>query len=163
MAPSPRSLISRLPPWRPGSWVETLPAAGAVPATPNNPFGVSGPLTAEGRPNQSSYQIDETREDGFGSSLASKFWRGKIDVLLSYRRETAEKERLTTNELKGPITYDSKAYGVVVDTPIKGLRAYANQSRNSKINFATDLELAFLEALGRTERLTNAQVLDLPP
>jgi outer membrane receptor for ferric coprogen and ferric-rhodotorulic acid len=114
---------------------------GAVPPTPNNPFGVSGPLTAEGRPNQSSYQIDETRENGFGSSLASKFWKNRIDVLLSYRRETAEQERLTTNELKGPITYDSKAYGVVVDTPLKGLRAYANQSRNSKINFATDRDI----------------------
>jgi hypothetical protein len=114
---------------------------GAVPPTVNNPFGVSGPLTADGRPNQSSYQIDETRENGYGSSLASKFWQGKIDALLSYRRETAEQERLTTNELKGPITYDSKAYGVVVDTPIKGLRAYANQSRNSKINFATDRDI----------------------
>ena len=114
---------------------------GAVARTPNNPFGVSGPLTAEGRPNQSTYQIDETREDGFGSSLASKFWRGKIDVLLSYRRETAEQERLTTNELKGPITYDSKAYGLVVDTPLKGLRAYANRSQNSKINFATDRDI----------------------
>lgn len=114
---------------------------GAVAATANNPFGVSGPLTAEGRPNQSSYQIDETRESGFGSSLASKFWRGKIDVLLSYRRETAEQERLTTNELKGPITYDSKAYGVVVDTPVTGLRAYANLSQNSKINFATDRDI----------------------
>ncbi|MBI5692087.1 MAG: hypothetical protein HZC55_18560 [Verrucomicrobia bacterium] len=114
---------------------------GAVPATANNPFGVSGPLTADGRPNQSSYQIDETRENGFGSSLASKFWKGKIDVLLSYRRETAEQERLTTTELKGPITYDSQAYGVVVDTPIKGLRAYANRSQNSKINFATDRDI----------------------
>jgi len=120
---------------------DTAAYPGAVAPTPNNPFGVSGPLTAEGRPNQSSYQIDETREDGFGSSLASKFWKGKIDVLLSYRRETAERERLTTNELKGPITYDSKAYGVVLDTPIKGLRAYANQSMNSRINFATDRDI----------------------
>ncbi len=114
---------------------------GAVTRTANNPYGVSGPLTADGRPNQSSYQIDETREDGFGSSLASKFWSNRVDVLVSYRRETAEQERLTTNELKGPITYDSLAYGVVVDTPIPGLRAYANRSRNSKINFATDRDI----------------------
>jgi hypothetical protein len=114
---------------------------GAVSPTANNPFGVSGPLTADGRPNQSSYQIDETRENGFGSSLASKFWQNRIDVLVSYRRETAEQERLTTAELKGPISYDSLAYGVVVDTPIKGLRAYANRSQNSKINFATDRDI----------------------
>ncbi len=114
---------------------------GAVARTANNPYGVSGPLTADGRPNQSSYQIDETRESGWGSSLASKFWKNRIDVLTSYRRETAEQERLTTNELKGPITYDSLAYGIVVDTPVKGLRAYANRSRNSKINFATDRDI----------------------
>ncbi|MBL9200014.1 MAG: TonB-dependent receptor [Opitutaceae bacterium] len=114
---------------------------GAVTPTASNPFGVSGPLTADGRPNQSSYQIDETRENGFGSSLASKFWKNRIDVLVSYRRETAEQERLTTAELKGPITYDSLAYGIVVNTPIKGLRAYANRSQNSKINFATDRDI----------------------
>lgn len=114
---------------------------GAVAPTANNPFGVSGPLTADGRPNQSSYQIDETRESGWGSSLASKFWRNRIDVLTSYRRENAEQERLTTNVLRGPITYDSLAYGIVVDTPVKGLRAYANRSRNSKINFATDRDI----------------------
>ncbi len=33
----------------------------------------------------------------------------------------------------------------------------------SKVNLATDLELAFLSALGRMERLTNAECQALPP
>jgi fructose-bisphosphate aldolase class II len=33
----------------------------------------------------------------------------------------------------------------------------------SKVNIATDLELAVLEALGREERMTNAECLALPP
>lgn len=33
----------------------------------------------------------------------------------------------------------------------------------SKVNIATDLEIALLEALGRTERMTNAEVMALPP
>jgi fructose-bisphosphate aldolase class II len=32
----------------------------------------------------------------------------------------------------------------------------------SKVNIATDLEIALLEALGRTERLTNAECKALP-
>lgn len=118
---------------------------GAYPGgrtpTATNPFGLTGPLTADGRPNQSTYQIDETREDGWGASLASKYWGGRIDTLLSYRLETAEQERLTTAEIKGPIEYDSKAFGAVIDTPIKGLRVYANHALNSKINFATDRDI----------------------
>jgi fructose-bisphosphate aldolase class II len=33
----------------------------------------------------------------------------------------------------------------------------------SKVNIATDLEIALLEALGRTERLSNAECKALPP
>src|SRR5262249_24805085 len=33
----------------------------------------------------------------------------------------------------------------------------------SKVNIATDLEIALLEALGRTERMNNAECKALPP
>lgn len=120
---------------------DTAAYPGAVTPTENNPYGVSGPLTADGRPNQSSYQIDETREEGVGASFASKYWGGRIDTLFSYRLESAEQERLTTNELKGPIDYDSTAFGIVANTPIEGVRFYANHAVNSKINFATDRDI----------------------
>jgi hypothetical protein len=122
--------------------LSTAAQPGAVAPTPNNPYGLGGAVDAVGHPiNASHYQIDETQEHGWGGSLASKFWKGHLDTLVSYRRETAKAIRLTTTEVKGPITYDSKAFGVVVDTPVKGLRAYANQSINSKIAFNTDRDI----------------------
>ncbi len=122
--------------------MDTAAYADAVPKTARNPYGLSGPIDADGySTNPSYYQIDETQERGWGGSLASKFWRGHVDTLLSYRRETAKAVQLTTTKTKGPVSYDSKAYGFVADTPLKGVRFYVNRSQNSKIAFNTDRDI----------------------
>ena len=76
-----------------------------------------------------------------GASLSSSFWKGRIDTMVGLRSETASTIRVTTLVSKGPISYDSRTFGLVADTPLRGIRAYASYSTNSKINFTTDRDV----------------------
>ena len=120
---------------------DTQVAPGTVPATPNNPLGLGGPLNALGQPTSTAFSDDDTTEKGWGTGFTSSFWKGRIDTLIGLRFENAETVRTTTTVSKGPIDYASRTFGVVFDTPVRGLRGYANLSANSKINFATDRDV----------------------
>jgi hypothetical protein len=114
---------------------------GAVPATAANPWGLSGPTDATGMPTSTAYTWDNTVEEGWGGNFASKFWRGHIDTLISYRHEEAIRERFTTAQVTGPFGYDCIALGLVADTPIRGIRLYANRSTNYQIAFSTTRDI----------------------
>ena len=114
---------------------------GARPATAANPLGLSGPIDAVTGRSTSSYTLDDTHERSLGFSTFSSFWHGRIDTMAGFRFETADTIRITTTEAKGPVDYDSTTLGVVVNTPIKGIRAFANYATNAKINFATDRDI----------------------
>lgn len=114
---------------------------GAVPATAGNPEGLGGPLNALGQPTSGAFANDDTNEKGYGTSFSSSYWKGRIDTLVGLRFENAETIRTTTTVFKGPIDYGSKTYGVVFDTPVKGIRGYINYAVNQKINFATDRDV----------------------
>jgi len=120
-------------------WARTT-SPSAVPPTAGNPQGISGPINAAGQPTSSSY-VDRTPEEGWGTNFASKFWKGRIDTMASYTQQTSEYARLTTGLRRGPISYDSKAFGAVVDTPIQGVRVFANHAVNSKVNFNIDRDI----------------------
>lgn len=120
---------------------DTQVTPGTVPATPMNPDGLGGPLNALGQPTSTAFSNDDTTEKGWGTGFTSSFWRGRIDTLVGLRFENAETIRTTTTVARGPIDYSSRTFGVVFDTPLRGLRGYANFSRNSKINFATDRDI----------------------
>lgn len=114
----------------------------AVPPTPTNPMGLSGPINAStGMSTITGYFLDDTRETSNGVSLFSEWWRGRIDTMFGYRAEEASTYRVNTDVRRGPISYDSMTAGTVFDTPIKGLRVSLNYSTNAKINFATDRDI----------------------
>ncbi len=121
--------------------------AGAVPKTDANPMGLSGPINTTstalpvGAPSSTIYTLDDTLEKSVGASLSSSFWKGRIDTMVGLRSETASTIRVTTLVSKGPLSYDSRTFGVVGDTPVRGVRAYASYSTNSKINFTTDRDV----------------------
>ncbi|MBI5690428.1 MAG: TonB-dependent receptor plug domain-containing protein [Verrucomicrobia bacterium] len=115
---------------------------GAVPATPANPWGFSGPLNpATGASTVTGYYHEETIERSHGFSLFSEWWKGRIDTMAGYRAEEASYLRSTTGQKRGPITYDSLTAGAVIDTPVKGLRVSVNYSTNAKINFDTTRDI----------------------
>ena len=120
---------------------DTSVAPGTVPATAMNPLGLGGPLNSLGQPTSTAFSDDDTTEKGWGTGFTSSFWKGRIDTLVGLRFESAETVRTTTTVARGPIDYASRTYGVVFDTPLPGLRGYANLSRNAKINFATDRDV----------------------
>ncbi len=120
---------------------DTSVAPGTVPATPMNPEGLGGPLNALGQPTSTAFSNDDTTEKGWGTGFTSSFWKGRIDTLVGLRFENAGTVRTTTTIARGPIDYASRTFGVVFDTPLRGLRGYANLSRNAKINFATDRDV----------------------
>jgi outer membrane receptor protein involved in Fe transport len=112
--------------------------AGAVTPTRNNPMGLSGPINATtGESTVTGYFMDDTRETSYGVALFSEWWKGRIDTMVGYRAEEAEAFRVNTGLKRGPITYDSLTTGLVFDTPVRGLRGYANFATNAKINFDT--------------------------
>jgi len=57
------------------------------------------------------------------------------------RFEQADTVRTTTGVARGPIDYDSSTFGVVFDTPVKGLRGYVSYATNAKINFDTNRDI----------------------
>ena len=121
--------------------------AGGVPATAANPMGMTGPINTTpttlpiGAPTSTIYTLEDTTEKSTGFSLASSFWQGRIDTMVGLRSETADTIRVTTLVSKGPISYDSRTYGIVADTPVRGIRVYGSYSTNSKINFTTDRDV----------------------
>jgi outer membrane receptor protein involved in Fe transport len=120
---------------------DTSVAPRTVPATPMNPEGLGGPVNALGQPTSTAFSNDDTTEKGWGTGFTSSFWQGRIDTLIGLRFENASTVRTTTTVARGPIDYASRTYGVVFDTPLRGLRGYLNLSRNAKINFATDRDV----------------------
>ena len=115
---------------------------GAVPRTPTNPYGFSGPINpATGLSTVAGYYHDDTDERSQGFSLFSEWWKGRIDTMAGYRSEEAVYRRVTTNVRRGPITYDSLTTGAVIDTPVKGVRLSLNYSTNAKINFDTTRDI----------------------
>ncbi len=115
---------------------------GAVPRTPTNPYGFSGPINpATGLSTVAGYYHDDTDERSQGFSLFSEWWKGRIDTMAGYRSEEAVYRRVTTDVRRGPITYDSLTTGAVVDTPVKGVRLSLNYSTNAKINFDTTRDI----------------------
>ena len=114
---------------------------GAVPATANNPLGISGAINPATGQISASYIKDDTNEKSSGFSVFSSWWKGRIDTMAGFRFETADTVRLTTGVAKGPISYDSTTLGLVVDTPFKGVRGYANYATNAKIAFGTDTDI----------------------
>lgn len=114
--------------------------ADAVPRTPGNPMGLSGPVNAAGVTTAGG-TLDDTREASMGFSLFSEWWGGRLDTMAGYRSEEASTFRVNTGLKRGPITYDSLTTGFVLDTPIRGLRVSANYSTNAKINFDTGRDI----------------------
>jgi outer membrane receptor protein involved in Fe transport len=112
----------------------------AVPRTPGNPMGLSGPVNAQGVTTAGG-TLDDTRETSMGASIFSEWWGGRIDTMAGYRSEEASTFRVNTGVQRGPISYDSLTTGFVVDTPIRGLRVSANYSTNAKINFDTGRDI----------------------
>ena len=118
--------------------------SGAVPKTPGNPAGLSGPISAatgQTTVSTSVYGFDDTRETSHGFSAFSEWWRGRLDTMIGYRAEEASTYRVQTDLRRGPITYDSLTTGFVADTPIQGLRLSGNFSTNAKINFDTTRDI----------------------
>lgn len=116
--------------------------ANAVPKTAGNPMGLSGPINATtGQSTVTGYFLDDTRETSHGFSVFSEWWKSRIDTMVGYRAEEATAFRVNTDLRRGPITYDSLTTGLVVDTPVKGLRVSANYSTNGKINFDTTRDI----------------------
>jgi hypothetical protein len=113
----------------------------AVPATANNPLGLSGPINPATGQTSANYVKDDTNEESYGFSLFSSWWKGRIDTMAGFRFETADTVRTTTNVARGPIDYNSNTLGAVFDTPVKGIRGYASYATNAKINFGTDTDL----------------------
>jgi hypothetical protein len=114
--------------------------ADAVPRTPGNPMGLSGPVSADGVTTAGG-TLDDTRETSMGASLFSEWWGGRIDTMAGFRAEEASTFRVNTGVQRGPISYESLTTGFVADTPIKGLRVSANYSTNAKINFDTGRDI----------------------
>ncbi len=114
--------------------------ADAVPRTPGNPMGLSGPVNAAGVTTAGG-ALDDTREASKGFSLFSEWWGGRIDTMAGYRSEEASTVRVNTGRQRGPITYDSLTTGFVFDTPIRGMRVSGNYSTNAKINFDTGRDI----------------------
>ena len=114
---------------------------GAVPITVNNPLGISGAINPATGQITSNYVREDTTEKSFGFSAFSSWWKGRIDTMAGFRFETADTIRLTTGVAKGPIDYDSTTLGAVFDTPLKGVRGYANYATNAKIAFGTDTDI----------------------
>ena len=124
--------------------------AGARTPTERNPLGLSGPLATTdnaagtvlaGMSSVTGYFLDDTRETSYGVALFSEWWKGRIDTMVGYRAEEAEAFRVNTGLQRGPITYDSLTTGLVFDTPVRGLRGYANFATNAKINFDTTRDI----------------------
>ncbi len=114
--------------------------AGAVPKTPGNPMGLSGPVNAAGVTTAGG-TLDDTRETSKGASIFSEWWGGRIDTMVGYRAEEASTFRVNTGVQRGPISYHSLTSGLVADTPVRGLRVSANYSTNAKINFDTGRDI----------------------
>ena len=114
--------------------------ADAVPRTPGNPMGLSGPVNAAGVTTAGG-TLDDTREASKGFSLFSEWWGGRIDTMAGYRSEEASTVRVNTGVKRGPISYDSLTTGFVFDTPIRGMRVSGNYSTNAKINFDTGRDI----------------------
>jgi hypothetical protein len=114
--------------------------ADAVPRTPGNPMGLSGPVNAAGVTTAGG-TLDDTREASKGFSLFSEWWGGRIDTMAGYRSEEASTVRVNTGRQRGPISYDSLTTGFVFDTPIRGMRVSGNYSTNAKINFDTGRDI----------------------
>ena len=115
--------------------------ARAVPATAGNPLGLSGPIDAATGQPSGTYFNDDVTERSRGFSLSSSFWQGRIETMAGFRFETADTLRVTTNVQRGPIDYNSRTLGAVVDTPVKGLRVYGSYATNAKINFTSETDL----------------------
>jgi outer membrane receptor protein involved in Fe transport len=109
---------------------------GAVPPTPQNPLGISGRLPAAGGP-PVGYTRDETRERAKAVSLTSEFWGGRINTMAGFRFETADTLEASNGTAFGPLDYDTSTLGLVVDTPVRGVRVYANRATNAKVTFGT--------------------------
>lgn len=114
---------------------------GAVPSTPGNPLGLSGPVNAATGQTTTSYLKDVTRENSTGVSALSSFWRGRIDTMAGFRFESANLVSLVTNEVRGPVDYDSMTLGTVFDTPVRGLRGYVNYATNARITYGTTTDI----------------------
>lgn len=75
---------------------------GAVPATANNPLGISGAINPATGQISAGYIKDDTNEESYGFSVFSSWWKGRIDMMAGFRFETADTVRLTTGVAKGP-------------------------------------------------------------
>jgi hypothetical protein len=116
--------------------------AGAVPATPGNPMGLSGPISATtGNSSNTTYFMDDTRETSYGGSLFSEWWRSRIDTMFGIRREKASGYRNHLGVSRPANSYDSITAGAVANTPIRGLRVTGSYSTNAKINFDTTRDI----------------------
>lgn len=116
----------------------------AVPGTPGNPLGLSGPtdpVTGQSTVSASTFTLQETREKSAGASLFSEWWKGRIDTMIGFRTEEANTVDFRSGERRGPLDYNTFTAGIVMDTPVKDLRLTANYATNAKINFDTTLDL----------------------
>jgi outer membrane receptor protein involved in Fe transport len=114
---------------------------GAVTPTANNPLGLSGPINPATGQTSANYVKDDTDEESVGFSAFSSWWGGRVDTMAGFRFETADTRRTTTGVARGPIDYNSTTLGAVFDTPVKGVRGYANYATNAKINFGADTDI----------------------
>jgi fructose-bisphosphate aldolase class II len=106
-------------------------------------------------PEEAGRFVRETGVDALAVSVGTAHGvysvrRPKVD----YRRLRAIRERVEI-----PLVLHGGS-GVPAEMMIEGIRL--PDGGVSKVNIATDLELAFLGALGREDRLTNAQARALP-
>lgn len=114
---------------------------GAVPPTPTNPLGLSGPINATTGFTSNGIYSDDVRERAYGVSLFSSWWKGRIDTMIGFRDEEADTTRTTTGVFRGPIAYDGTTMGMVFDTPLSGVRGYVNYATNGKISFDTNRDI----------------------
>lgn len=114
---------------------------GAVPPTPTNPLGLSGPIDAVTGYTSNGSLHGRTNERAVAASLFSNFWRGRIDTMVGYRAERARTERLERGTSFGPMDYDSLTVGFVVDTPLDGVRFYSSYATNARAAFDRDLDI----------------------
>lgn len=107
-------------------------------------------------PEQAKRFVDETGVDALAVSV------GTAHGVYNVRRPRIDYDRLMAIRARTPVHLVLHGgSGVPAEMMAKAIQLPGGGV--SKVNIATDLELALLEALGRSERMTDAECRALPP
>jgi outer membrane receptor protein involved in Fe transport len=119
---------------------------GAVTPTVGNPLGISGPLDPKTGSTNGNYTRTMIRERSGAVTLTSELWHGRINTMLGFRKDRADRINFSNGVVSGPIYYNSTTLGAVVNTPITGLRGYVAYATNGNPNFDAGTDI-FTETL----------------